>query len=175
MDIIHDVTQRGAVTSLRRILTANPTFPLADPKFTSFLQTPLHVAVKLGYVAFASEIVLFNPLLTNEKDSQGFTPLHLATSRYNVDMVRVLLNANTDACIALDQDGRTPLQLAAMRNEVKLMDLLIHRRPEAIHQLLPDTNETILQLCVKHDAFKAMEKVVNYLVTNKGILLITQI
>ncbi|RZC85341.1 hypothetical protein C5167_041524 [Papaver somniferum] len=171
MDIIHDVTQRGDVKSLKKILAANPGFPLADPKFTSFLQTPLHVAAMQDYIDFASEIVRFNPLLANEKDSQGFTPLHLATARYNVDMVRVLLShANTDACISLDQDGRTPLHLAAVRNEIKVMDLLIQSRPEAIHQRLPNTNETILHLCVKHNAFHAMKKLVDYLGVNAANL-----
>ncbi|KAI3897769.1 hypothetical protein MKW92_004952 [Papaver armeniacum] len=170
MDIIHDVTERGDVESLKRILAANPTFPLADPKFTSFLRTPLHVAAMYDYVDFASEIVRFNPLLVYEKDSQGYTPLHLATSRYNVEMVKILLNANADACIAPDQDGRTPLHLAAIRNEVMVMDLLLQSRPEAIHQVLPNTKETILHLCVKHNAFRAMEKLVDYLVTNRETL-----
>ncbi|KAI3902139.1 hypothetical protein MKW92_008548 [Papaver armeniacum] len=168
MDVIHDVTRRGDVESLRRMLAANPSFPLAEPKFTCFLQTPLHVAVKLGYVEFASEIVRFDPLLASEKDSQGFTPLHFATSKYNDEMVKILINANPDACLVPDQDGRTPLHLAAIRNDVLVMDLLMQSRPQAIHQVLPDTEETILHLCVKHNNFRGMEKLVDYLATNKA-------
>ncbi|KAI3912852.1 hypothetical protein MKW98_012794 [Papaver atlanticum] len=167
MDIIHDVTRRGDVESLRRILAANPDFPLADPKYTCFRQTPLHVAAIRNYVDFASEIMRFNPLLGNEKDSQGFTPLHLATSKNNVKMVSVLIDANPDACLVPDIDGRTPLHLAAMRNEIDIMDLLIDKRPEAIHQRILNTNETILHLCVKHNKFRAMKRLVEYLVDNK--------
>ncbi|KAI3831411.1 hypothetical protein MKX03_015086 [Papaver bracteatum] len=169
MDIIHDITQRGDVNSLEILLAANPGFPLADPKFTCFLRTPLHVAVMRDYVDFAEVILDTNPLLANEKDSQGLTPLHLATARNNVDMVKLLLNANTDACIVPDKDGRTPLHIAARRNEVsEVMELLIQSRPEAIHQKLRNTNETILHLCVKHDNFMAMKKLVNYLVSNSA-------
>ncbi|KAI3902144.1 hypothetical protein MKW92_008553 [Papaver armeniacum] len=122
-----------------------------------------------------------------EVHSQGCTPLHLAASNKNVEMVRVLINANPNACVFPDQNGGTPLHLAAacvvpdqnagtalhlpaMRNVVKIMELLIQSRPEAIHQVLPNTNETILHLCVKHDNFRAMEKLVDYLVANSWSL-----
>ncbi|KAI3902138.1 hypothetical protein MKW92_008547 [Papaver armeniacum] len=167
MDLIRDVTQRGVVKSLRRILAANPGFSLAYPKFTSFLRTPLHVAAMHGYVEFASEILRIHPLLAIEVDSQGLTPLHLASTRNNVTIVGALLNANSDACLVRDHKGRTPLHLAAMRNEIKVMELLIESRPESIHQVLPKTDETILQLCVKQGNLKAMEMLVDYLVTNK--------
>ncbi|XP_026431326.1 uncharacterized protein LOC113328431 [Papaver somniferum] len=174
MDIIHDVTRRGDVRSLREILATNPGFPLADQKFSCFLRTPLHVAALLDYVDFAKEIVRFNPRhgsqLAMETDSQGCTPLHLASTRNNLEMVSVLLNANTDACIAPDNHGGTPLHLAAMRDEVKVMDLLIQSRPEAIHQRLRNTNDTILHLCVKHDKFKALKWLIDHLVTNRANL-----
>ncbi|KAI3902147.1 hypothetical protein MKW92_008556 [Papaver armeniacum] len=118
-----------------------------------------------------------------EVDSQGCTPLHLAITNKNVEMVRVLINANPNACVVADQNGGTPLHLAsacgvpdqnegtplylaAMRNEVKIVEMLIQSRPEAIHQVLPTTNETILHLCVRHDNFRAMEKLVDYLMAN---------
>ncbi|KAI3912857.1 hypothetical protein MKW98_012799 [Papaver atlanticum] len=174
MDTIHDVTLRGDVRSLRKILATNPGFPLADQKFTCFLRTPLHVAAILDYVDFATEIVSFNPphgsQLAMEKDSQGCTPLHLACTRHNDAMVRVLIQANSDACVAPDRNGGTPLHLAAMRDEVKVMDLLIQSRPEAIHQRLPNTNDTILHLCVKHDKFKALKWLIDHLVTNRANL-----
>ncbi|KAI3955867.1 hypothetical protein MKW98_006227 [Papaver atlanticum] len=170
MDIIHDVTRRGDVKSLRRILAANPSFPLADPKFTSFLRTPLHEAVMLGYVDFASEILSINPGFAMELDSQGFTPLHLASTKYDVKMVSILIDANIDACITPYKDGRTPLHLAATRDEVKVMGLLIQKRPEAMHKKLLTTNETILHLCVKHNKLRAMKKLVDYLVTNRANL-----
>ncbi|KAI3912859.1 hypothetical protein MKW98_012801 [Papaver atlanticum] len=169
MDTIRDATRKGDAESLRRILDADPNFPLAEQKFTSFLQTPLHVAAIHGYVEFAREIVNRNPQLAMEVDSQGFTPLHLASTRYNVDMVTELLNAhpgNPGACLVPDNNGGTPLHLAAMRDDVNFMELLIGRGPGAIHQRLPNTNETILHLCVKHNKFRAMEKLVKYLVDN---------
>ncbi|KAI3902148.1 hypothetical protein MKW92_008557 [Papaver armeniacum] len=170
MDVIHDITRRDDVESLRRILTADPGFPLADPKFTCFRRTPLHVAANFGYVEFASQILSMDPQLAMEVDAQGCTPLHLASKRKNVEMVRVLINANPSACVVADQNGGTPLHLAAMRNEVEIMDLLIRSRPEAIHQVLPNTNETILHLCVKHNNYSALQKLVKYLVTNRVIL-----
>ncbi|KAI3849291.1 hypothetical protein MKX03_001690 [Papaver bracteatum] len=167
MDSIHDVTRRGDVESLRRILTENPTFPLADPKFTSFLRTPLHVAAMHGYVDFASHIIKKSRQLAMEEDSQGCTPLHLASTGYNVEMVRVLIKANPNACVAPDKNGGTPLHLAAMTDEVKVMKLLIQSRPDAIHQRLLNKNETILHLCVKHNNFRAMKMLVDYLVANR--------
>ncbi|KAI3985244.1 hypothetical protein MKX01_039489 [Papaver californicum] len=168
MDTIHDVTRRGDVKSLNKILAADPDFPLADPKFTSFLRTPLHEAAIRGYVEFASVILGNDPRLALEVDSQGCTPLHLASTEYNnAKMVGVLINANPEACIAPDQNGGTPLHLAVMRDRVnKIMDLLIVENPVAIHQRLLNTNETILHLCVKHNKFRAMEKLVDYLVAN---------
>ncbi|KAI3902142.1 hypothetical protein MKW92_008551 [Papaver armeniacum] len=169
MDTIHDVTRRGDVVSLRRILAANPGFPLADPKFTSFLRTPLHEAAMHGYVDFALVILDRDPRLAMEVDSQGCTPLHLASTEYNnAKMVGALINANPNACAVPDQNGGTPLHLAAMRDQVKIMDLLIDERPEAIHQRLLNTNETILHLCVKHNKFRAMKKLVDYLVANRA-------
>ncbi|KAI3897768.1 hypothetical protein MKW92_004951, partial [Papaver armeniacum] len=167
MDNIYDATEKGDVASLRRILAANPGFPLADPKLTCFLRTPLHAAAISGYVEFASIIVDTNPKLAMEVDSQGCTPLHLACTQNNVDMVTVLLNGNTNACTVRDRNGGTPLHLAAMRNEVKIMELLIEKGPQAIHQRLLNTNETILHLCVKHNTLSAMLKLVKCLVDNR--------
>ncbi|KAI3857883.1 hypothetical protein MKX03_004985 [Papaver bracteatum] len=152
-----------------------------------FPTNPLHVAANLGYVEFVSEILSIDRQLAMEVDSQGCTPLHLAATNKNVEMVRVLKNANPNACVFPDQNGGTPLHLAAacvvpdqnagtalhlaaMRNVVKIMELLIQSRPEAIHQVLPNTNETILHLCVKHDNFRAVEKLVDYLVANSWSL-----
>ncbi|MCL7040176.1 hypothetical protein MKW94_001960 [Papaver nudicaule] len=78
--------------------------------------------------------------------------------------------ANLNACLFQDEEGRTPLHLAAMKNEVKVMKLLIGSCPEAIHRRLLNTNETILHLCVKHDSFKAMKKLVDYLVGSREAL-----
>ncbi|KAI3870246.1 hypothetical protein MKX03_011934 [Papaver bracteatum] len=163
---IHDVTRRGDVKSLKKILAANPCFPLAYQKFTSFLRTPLHIAAMHGYVEFASEILRIHLLLSEEVDSQGLTPLHLASTRNNVEIVRVLLNANIDACLVRDKYGRTPMYLEVMINEVEVIELLIPSRPEDIHQRILNKNETTLHLCVKHDKLKALEKLVDYLVTN---------
>ncbi|KAI3840143.1 hypothetical protein MKX03_027979, partial [Papaver bracteatum] len=135
MDIIRYVTRRGDVESLRRILTAHPDFHLADPKFTSLLRTPLHVAGILGYVEFVGRwLGCINPQLAMEVDAQGCTPLHLASIRKNVEIVSVLINANPNACVSLDQNRGTPLHLAAMRDEIEVIELLIQSRPEAIHQ-----------------------------------------
>ncbi|KAI3878547.1 hypothetical protein MKW92_041227 [Papaver armeniacum] len=168
MGTIYDVVRKGDVEWLRRVLDENPGFPLADPKFTSFLQTPLHVVAMQGHVEFASVIVDKDPQLAMKLDLQGCTPLHLASTstRNNVEMVRVLLNANTDACLVQDHNGRTPVHLAAMRNEVEVMDLLIRSCPEAVHRRLLKTNETILHLCVKHDKLEALKKLVDYSVSN---------
>ncbi|KAI3912858.1 hypothetical protein MKW98_012800 [Papaver atlanticum] len=146
MDTIHDVTQRGGVESLRRILDENPDFPLAY--FTCFLRTTLHEAAIRGHVELAREIVNRVPELT-------------------MKMVTVLLNANTDACVVQDKNGGTPLHLAAMRDEVEVMDMLIEKRPEAIHQRLMNSNETILHLSVKNSSHRAMFKLAEYLVENR--------
>ncbi|KAI3939022.1 hypothetical protein MKW92_012175 [Papaver armeniacum] len=127
MEKIYLAARKGDVKSLTIILDANPNLRLHDAKFTSFRRTPLHIAVMLGHVKFAEEILRLS--LHDEqhpadvKDSQGFTPLHLASVRGNVDMVRLLLNASVDACTVPDQDGRTPLHLAAMRNNVEVMEI----------------------------------------------------
>lgn len=165
MDTIHDVTQRGDVELFKRILDENPDFPLAY--FTCFLRNNLHEAAIRGHVELAREIVNRVPELTMKVDSQGFTPLHLASSRNNVEMVTVLLNANTDACVVQDKNGGTPLHLAAMRDEVEVMDMLIEKRPQAIHQRLLNTNETILHLSVKNSSHRAMFKLAEYLVENR--------
>ncbi|KAI3831410.1 hypothetical protein MKX03_015085 [Papaver bracteatum] len=171
MDEIREATRTGNVKSLNTILDANPHFPLATPKFTSFLRTPLHEASIRGHVEFAKVIMNRNPAqrpqLAMEVDTQGFAPLHLASTRDNVNMVRVLIDAYPNACVVPDQNGRTPLHLAAMRDQVEVMELLIQKHPEAIHRKLVNTNDTILHLCVKHDKFKALKLLIDYLLHNR--------
>lgn len=103
--MIHDATRRADFGYLTRILDANPGLRLGDVKFTSFRRNPLHIAAMIGHVEFAKKILLSNPQLASEIDSQGFTPLHLASTRSNVGMVRVLLDANidVDACTVQDK------------------------------------------------------------------------
>ncbi|KAI3991872.1 hypothetical protein MKX01_012817 [Papaver californicum] len=165
MERLFEVSQRGCVDSLRKLLKEVPSLTL-DEVFTSFCRTPIHIAVMCGHVNFVKEVLIIKPELALKADSQGLTPLHLASARWHLGMVKVLLEANADACMVQDQDGRTPLHLAVMKGRVKTMKtmkMLIQERPEAIH-LKNARKETILHFCVKNNAsVEALRLLVEYL------------
>ncbi|KAI3898797.1 hypothetical protein MKW92_023360 [Papaver armeniacum] len=135
-----------------------------DEVSTSFCRSPLHNAVMCGDTKFAEKIVSIRGDLALKTDSQGFTPLHLASARTSLRMVKLLVEANSDACVYQDQDGRTPVHVAAMKDHTKIMEVMIEKRPEAVH-LRHDRDENILHFCVKHNKFKALKLLVEYLIS----------
>ncbi|XP_026450305.1 uncharacterized protein LOC113350392 isoform X1 [Papaver somniferum] len=165
MERLFEVSQKGYVDSLRKLLLEVPSLTL-DEVFTSFCRTPVHIAVMCGHVSFVKEVLIFKPELALKADSQGLTPLHLASARLHLGLVKVLLEANADACMVQDQYGRTPLHLAVMKGRVKAtktMKMLIQERPEAIH-LRNAHKETILHFCVKNNGtVEALALLVEYL------------
>ncbi|XP_026398128.1 ankyrin repeat-containing protein BDA1-like [Papaver somniferum] len=159
--LLYEVSLKGDVKSLKKILNLDRRLRLEDVALTSFLRTPLHIAAVHGHIKFAKAILDMKKVLTTVRDSQGLTPLHLASATGETEMVKLLLKANVDACTIQDQDGRTPMHLAAMKDEVSILKLLIERRPEAVH-LMTDRNETVLHYCVKNRSFEALKFLLEY-------------
>ncbi|KAI3893171.1 hypothetical protein MKX03_020196 [Papaver bracteatum] len=157
---LYEASLQGDVTSLTELLKEDPL--ILERVITGYgNETPLHISAMCGHVEFAAKILMLNPELASELDSEGFSPLHLASLRKNVDMVRVLVAADPDVCVATDQDGRTPLHLASMKGLVENMKLLIETQPNAI-KILSDDGENILHFCVKHNSMEALKLLIVY-------------
>ncbi|KAF8401045.1 hypothetical protein HHK36_014348 [Tetracentron sinense] len=156
---LQDAALKGSVTSLILLLQEDEL--ILDRAMVAFAtNSPLHIALKLGHVDFAKEILSRKPEMATEADVRRSSPLHLASAKGYTEIVRELLGIDADICLDRDQDGKTPLHLAAIKGHVDVLGKLVEAKPIATRILL-DRRETILHLCVKHNHLEALKLLVD--------------
>lgn len=89
-------------------------------------ETPLHKAVREGYLATVEALVEVSDL--NIRSNAGMAPLHWACITGQVEMVRLLLENGADPCLRNEaMDGLTPVDLAALMGFEEICELLDQR------------------------------------------------
>ncbi|KAF8406847.1 hypothetical protein HHK36_005968 [Tetracentron sinense] len=155
---LHEAAMKGSVTSLLELLQEDPL--LLDRIIAACIaDTPLHIAVMLGHIDFAKQVLSRRPELASESDSKGSSPLHLASAKGYEELVKELLLIDSEICLSRDQNGRTPLQIATIKGRVTILSELIRVKPEST-RVLTDRGETILHLCVKHNRLASLQLLV---------------
>jgi E3 ubiquitin-protein ligase mind-bomb len=94
----------------------------ADPSLVNFnIYTPLHLAVKVGFLPAVESIVKSHPEHVNVREQLACTPLHLAATEGEIEVARTLLNTEDPKA----ETGHTPLHGALMKDHSKMVELLV--------------------------------------------------
>ncbi|KAG9448725.1 hypothetical protein H6P81_008690 [Aristolochia fimbriata] len=144
---------RDRVDSLIELLAQHPSFL---DRVNEAGDTPLHVAISLGYSWLSMEILNRKENLAFTVNRQRSLPLHLACCKGQLELVQKLLSIHPDGCLARDGEGRTPFQIAAAKGRGPVLAGLVRERPTGI-RILTSKGETILHLCVKHNRLEALK------------------
>uniref|UniRef100_A0A803NCM2 Uncharacterized protein n=1 Tax=Chenopodium quinoa TaxID=63459 RepID=A0A803NCM2_CHEQI len=108
------------------------------------LQSPLHVAVKMGHLGFVKKILSVKPEMAEVVDQiKRSTPLHIAAAKKGwLPIVEMLLEVKPNMCFVHDQDGMTPLHVAAVNgNTDVLIEFLKKKHQAALERTTKDMNE----------------------------------
>ncbi|XP_065869454.1 ankyrin repeat-containing protein BDA1-like [Euphorbia lathyris] len=155
---LYQVSLQGDVAAFKRLLQEDA---LVLDRFTSFDETPLHIAAMRGHFDFARALLHHKPDLSQDLDSLHRLPLHWASEKGYLNIVKELLKKSPDrACLWRDQDGRIPLHLAAMKGSIDVVKELIRARPESIREKV-ENGGTILHLCVRYNRLDALKLLVD--------------
>uniref|UniRef100_A0A803NEM1 PGG domain-containing protein n=1 Tax=Chenopodium quinoa TaxID=63459 RepID=A0A803NEM1_CHEQI len=155
---LYDAALKGDVPSLLHLLSEDPLIldRCIIRKSGSFMQSPLHVAAKLGHVNFTEEIIKQKPELVELVDQiKRSSPLHIASAKGNLQIVKALLAVNPSICYTHDQDGKTPVHVAAINGQVDVLEALLNVEPQAARERTMG-GESVLHLCVKHKQLEAL-------------------
>ncbi|XP_021750485.1 ankyrin repeat-containing protein ITN1-like [Chenopodium quinoa] len=163
---LYDAALTGDVPSLRNLLQQDPLIldRCIIEKSSRFMQSPLHVAVNLGYLEFTTEVLNRKPELAEELDQlKRWSPLHMASAKGYLEIVSVLLTANPNMCFARDIDGRNAVHVAAIYGQFQVVEELLRAKPQAARERTT-SGESILHLCMKH----SQPEVLRFLVQTMG-------
>ncbi|XP_062091103.1 ankyrin repeat-containing protein BDA1-like isoform X2 [Humulus lupulus] len=153
-----NAVNNGEVSTLEDLLQEDPL--LLDRVLVScFTESPLHVALMLGHLDLAWELLRRKPEMASELDSTGSSPLHLAAAKGHVEIVKELLAVDPEAWSVRNQDGRTPLHVAAFKGRVKVLSELVRVMPESV-RALTDRGETAMHLCVVKNRLEGLRVLV---------------
>jgi ankyrin repeat protein len=89
----------------------------------------IHDAAKNGDLNKVKDLLLANPDLVSNIDTNGLSPLHIA-ARSGHKSVAELLLANKADVNARDKADRTPLEFAVLRGHKDIADLLLANRAD---------------------------------------------
>ncbi|KAI8525330.1 hypothetical protein RHMOL_Rhmol13G0222400 [Rhododendron molle] len=160
----HDLCEAaitGDIDSLHAIIRKDPLI-LHKVVAGCFSGTsPLHVATSNKQTHFVEELLSLKPELAEVLDSQLRSALHLASAQGHDEIVKLLLvKVGPEICLIRDRDGRNPLHIAAVKGKISALEEFVRSCPEAA-RVRVDRSDTILHLCVKHNQWKSLEKLLD--------------
>ncbi|CAK7345799.1 unnamed protein product [Dovyalis caffra] len=150
--VLFDAAFTGDVNTLQELIQEDPLVLHTVTVATS--NTPLHIAALLGHTQFAMEVMQNYPGLADELNQQGLSPIHLASAKGHRETVREMLVRRPDLALIKDEDGNVPLHTATIRGR---KDILTELFTTESAKKLTSSEETVLQLAVKHNRYQALE------------------
>lgn len=104
MDVdLLDAAYEGNIGHVYDVIVANP-HVLDYFDSLPFVQSPLHVAVRMGHTNFALEIMRLKPSLSKKLDTEGWCPFHVALQDNQSSTVYRLLET-----LSVSKEGRVSL------------------------------------------------------------------
>ncbi|CAI0421018.1 unnamed protein product [Linum tenue] len=137
----------------------------STPPYSS--ETPLHVSVLSGHLAFTTALLARNPNLASKLDSSKRSPLHFAAAEGHAEIVKALLIADKEACLVREDDGRIPLHQAAVGGHVEAIRELVSSVESVVIMELDVGGDSSLHLCLQYNHLKALKVLVEVL-SNDG-------
>eukprot|EP00261_Vitis_vinifera_P016942 XP_010646376.1 PREDICTED: uncharacterized protein LOC100248646 [Vitis vinifera] len=98
----------GSIEALLKLLESDPL--ILERVATTTADTPLHVAVVLGHLDFAKELLKHKAIV----DKEGNTLLDLAAARRNHQVIELLLNCNDGSAGVLEVNATNKIGLTAL-------------------------------------------------------------
>ncbi|XP_027349102.1 uncharacterized protein LOC113860795 [Abrus precatorius] len=156
---LYEASLNGCVNTLNTLIQRDPLI-LIRVSLYPFSETPLHIASLLGHLEFCQVLLLKNPSLATELNSEGRCPLHLAAAKGHTQIVKALLLTNQEMCLVRDKDDMLPLHFAAMRGHVEAIKELIKAKPDSIWEMTATDDGSVLHLCVRYNHLEALKLLV---------------
>jgi ankyrin repeat protein len=120
------------------------------------LNTPLHLAAKVGKTEAGRILMERWPEGIREKNEDLNTPLHLAVLKGQTATVGLLVERWPEGVREKNKDSNTPLHLAAAARKVDVVRLLVERWPEGVREKNKDSN-TPLHLAAAERRLKVVK------------------
>ncbi|KAG1335052.1 ankyrin repeat-containing protein [Cocos nucifera] len=89
------------------------------------LNTPLHLASRLGHIGLVSELIRLRPELVMSENAKLETPLHDASREGHLEVCNALVDADTTVAYRLDCDHRSALFVACSRGHLPVAKFLL--------------------------------------------------
>ncbi|CAJ1978537.1 unnamed protein product [Sphenostylis stenocarpa] len=156
--------REGRIASLYRMIEVNPRV-LEDIDSIPFVETPLHVAARLGHVEFGIEIMTLKPSFAWKLNPQGLRPIHLALQRDHTTMVLRLIDMDKELVRAKMREGLTLLHMASQSGEIDLLTKFLKACPDSVKDLTV-RSETALHSAVRNNQMEALKFLIRWLQTN---------
>nr|XP_010916772.1 ankyrin-1-like [Elaeis guineensis] len=98
---------------------------LLEQRVIPSLNTPLHLASRLGHIRFVSELIRLRPELVMSENAKLETPLHDASREGHLEVCNALLDADQTVAYRLDCDHRSALFVACSRGHFPVAKFLL--------------------------------------------------
>ncbi|XP_073109533.1 uncharacterized protein [Elaeis guineensis] len=98
---------------------------LLEQRVIRSLNTPLHLASRLGHIRFVSELIRLRPELVMSENAKLETPLHDASREDHLEICNALLDADQTVAYRLDCDRRSALFVACSRGHFPVAKFLL--------------------------------------------------
>eukprot|EP01018_Ginkgo_biloba_P008591 Gb_26480 [translate_table: standard] len=130
-------------------------------------ESPLHIAVKLGFLETAKLIIKYKPDCIEVRSKDGKNIVHLATETSQVNILKYLVK-NVDVSELINQqdgDGNTPLHIAANMKSSQIVEKLL-KVPGVNKHAQNNIGLTPLEVAREnteyYGSYRILERLVNY-------------
>nr|POE71067.1 ankyrin repeat-containing protein bda1 [Quercus suber] len=132
-----------------------------------FVDTPLHIAVSIGHIPFATEMMGLKPSFAWKLNPDGFSPIHLVLQNRHIELVRWLLLFDGDLACVKGRERLTPLHyvVATSDHHLDLLEEFLLVCPNSIADVTVQ-NETALHIALKYDKLNTFMFFVGWLGRN---------
>ncbi|GMN30944.1 hypothetical protein TIFTF001_003030 [Ficus carica] len=150
---IKDAAKAGDTSALYSLIQEDP-YILKCFDDIPCVETPLHIAARLGHFKFAMEIMRWKPSFARKPNQQGLCPIHLAVIGRHIQTLKDLLSFDTGLVHLQGREGKTSLHYAAEKGDILLLETLLSACPLSILDVT-DQGDTALHVAIKNSKFGA--------------------
>lgn len=128
-----------------------------------FIDTPLLIAVDVGCIDFAMEIMSLKPSFAKVLNHEELSPIHLAVQKEHKEITLRLLSIDKDLVRVKGKKGKTPLHhIIKMENCVNLLERFLQSCPECIRDVTTK-NQTALHIAAKAERLDVLRVLIRML------------
>ncbi|KMT18063.1 hypothetical protein BVRB_2g032550 [Beta vulgaris subsp. vulgaris] len=146
---LYEAALKGDVDSLINLFQEDPLIlDLCMEKSSCFMQSPLHVAAKMGHKEIIETILERKSNMIFAHDEDGRTLIHVAAMNGHTQVLEMLHRANPHATRVRTNRGETALHLCVKHNQAGALQLMLHHTDDELLNSKDDDGNTVLHLAV---------------------------